>query len=173
MTLLTETEGWSLLLGFGAAMITAVGLKNRAKKLCADSFLVADRSVSVWQGALSIAVSWIWAPAIFICSMQSFNLGLPGIFWFTAPNVLCFFLYAPFALRLRRMMPEGYSLPDYVFERFDHDRRVHLAFLFIFFGYQLFAIVINALAGGLLLNAVSGVDVRVAIVSIVLIVLAY
>lgn len=174
-SILTPLEGLSLLAFFALGMILAVfiavkwrGLKDQN----ADGFLVADREVSVWQGAFSIAVSWLWAPAIFVCSLQAYKNGLPGIFWFTAPNILCFFLYTPFAIKLRRLLPTGYSLPDFIALRYQ-DKKTHIAFLIIFFGYQFGAIVINALAGGALLHTLSGIDSTVSIVVMSLTVLTY
>ena len=84
----------------------------------AEQHLVAERRVGVWAGALSIAATWIWAPAIFVCSQKSFEQGLAGIFWFTVPNVICFFTFIPVVLRARRLMSNSYSLPDFMRERF-------------------------------------------------------
>ena len=171
--IINQTEAILLLLGMGLLMFL-VCKETRRSEQHADGFLVADRQIGVWRGALSIAVTWIWAPAIFICSMQAFTKGLPGIFWFTAPNILCFFIFTPVAIRLRRLMPFGYSLPNFISERrFSGDKPTHLAYLAIYFGYQLGAIVINSLAGGNLLHAVSGLDVRVAIVLFAAIPLVY
>jgi urea-proton symporter len=172
MNLLSPTDITVLMVLFGLTMLTVVWLRTH-KESHADGFLVADRVVPVWQGALSIAVSWIWAPAIFVCSMQSFNNGMAGIFWFTAPNILCFFVFTPLAMRLRSLVPFGYTFPDFIYRRFQGNKAVHIAFLTVFLGYQLGAIVINTLAGGGLLHAVSGIDVRVAIVSMALIALSY
>ena len=170
-TILAQHEGLILLLIFGLAMVLAVWFKVHREEH-AEGFLVADRQVSVWQGAFSIAVSWIWAPAIFICSLQAYTKGLPGIFWFTLPNILCFFIYTPFAVKLRKLLPNGYSLPEFIFNRYQ-SKRTHIAFLVVFFGYQFGAIIINCLAGGALLHTLSGVDTKVAILAMSLIVLAY
>lgn len=172
MHVLTSTEGWSVLAIFGVAMFGLVWWKTR-HEVRADGFLVADRNVSLAGGAFSIAVSWIWAPAVFICSLQAYTKGLPGIFWFTAPNIVCFFVFAPLAIRLRRLMPQGYTLPEFVARRFDGDPKAHVAFLVVFFGYQLGAIVINCVAGGTLLHVLSGIDIRVAILAMSTIAVAY
>ena len=172
MSFLTVTEGWTILVVFSLSMFTLAWLKTRGTRT-ADGFLVADRSVSVAAGALSIAVAWIWAPAIFICSMQAYTKGQPGIFWFTAPNIVCFFVFAPLGVRLRRLMPQGYTLPEFIARRFPGARRTHYAFLCVFFGYQLGAVVINCLAGGALLHALSGIDTRVAIVALSLTAVSY
>ena len=169
---LTETEGLYLLLAFGVSMIALVWFKTDTER-SAEGFLAADRQLPMWQGAFSIAISWVWAPALFICSMQAYTLGLPGIFWFTAPNIVCFFVFAPIAIRLRRLMPMGYTLPQFIHERFEGNKPIHLLFLAGFFLTMVAALVANAYAGGILLNQVSGVDVQTAIVSMFVIALAY
>ena len=127
MNILSSQEGLALLLIFGISMIGIVWLRGRAER-GVDGFLVADRKVGLWQGAFSTAVSWVWAPAIFICSLQAYTKGLPGVFWFTLPNILCFFVFAPFALKLRSQMPQGYTLPQFIYERFGGSRSAHILF---------------------------------------------
>lgn len=172
MTVLTPFEGGSLFVIFAITMLGLVFFKTRQEKH-ADGFLVADRDVSIWRGAFSIAVSWIWAPAIFICSLQAYSRGLPGVFWFVAPNILCFFVFAFVAVRVRKLIPNGYTLPDFIWIRFGKNKVVHLAFLLIFFAYQVGAVIINAVAGGALLNLVSGIDIAAAIIGMVAVALAY
>ncbi|MGD9681187.1 MAG: sodium:solute symporter [Candidatus Obscuribacterales bacterium] len=160
------------MIAFAAVTAFVVSIFNRREEHT-EGFLAADRNVSTLQGAFSIAVSWVWAPAIFVCSMQAYKMGLPGIFWFTLPNVLCFFVFAPLALRLRRLNPGGYTLPEFIDRRFNRHRGVHLAFLCLFFGYQLAAIVSNSVAGGYLLHELSGISIKAAIVGMVVIALSY
>jgi SSS family transporter len=172
MNLLTSTEVLMLIVCYGIALITIVWLVTHTEGH-AEGFLAADRKVPVWRGALSIAVSWVWAPAIFVCSLQAYTKGLPGIFWFTAPNILCFFIFTPLGIRLRKLLPLGYTLPDFIRRRFSDDKSVHVAFLTVFFGYQLGAIIINTLAGGTLLHTISGINIHLAIVAMALIALSY
>lgn len=150
-----------LTLGYAAAMFV-VSLLSKQKQETASDFLVMNRQLGTLRGSLSIAASWIWAPAVFICSQKAYEQGLPGIFWFTLPNILCFFIFIPVALRARALLPEGYSMPDYLHARFG-SALVHGSALFVYFGYQLGAIVINALAGGLLLNTLTGLPVSACI----------
>ena len=164
MSVLSLYEGLTLLVLFGISMISLV-LFLKEKKQTSDSFLVADRDVSLLRGAFSSAVSWIWAPAIFICSLQSYENGLTGIFWFTLPNILCFFTFVPFAVYVRNKLPEGYTLPQLIKKRFN-DKKTHLAFIFIFVSYQLGAFVINALAGGVLLNSISSTPLSLSLIHI-------
>ncbi len=162
MTFITQQEGWMLFIAF-TAMMFFVTFAFTKKHQSLDEHLVANRKVSVFRGAFSIAVTWIWAPAVFIASQKAYEQGLPGIFWFTFPNIICFFIFAPLAFRLRRLLPFGYSMPDYIALRYKDDKKPHLIFLIITYGYDLGAIIINSLAGGLLMHSISGIDLQVSI----------
>ncbi|HTW79074.1 MAG TPA: hypothetical protein VME23_05930 [Terracidiphilus sp.] len=170
--MLTPSEGLTLILLYGLTL-TAIVFLTRGKDRSADDFLLVKRQLGVFRGAFSIAAAWIWAPAVFICSLKSFTQGLPGIFWFTAPNILCFFTFTPLALRVRRLCPRGYTWPDFVWYRFGGDKAAQLTSLLVYFGYQLGAIVINCVAGGTLLHVLTGIDIRVTIVAMSLTALVY
>lgn len=172
MKLLTIAEGLGIAAIFAVSMLLIVALKTRTERSL-EGFLVADRTVPVWQAACSIAVSWVWAPAIFVCSQQAFTLGLPGIFWFTVPNIICFFLFAPLAKRLRKLSPMGYTVPEYIANRFPAHGAVHRAFLLGYGLNMVGAIVANAYAGGALLHELTGLQVHVAITLVSLIALSY
>ena len=152
----------ALTVGYALVMLL-VAWRSKPKNETASDFLVMDRELGTTRGALSIAASWIWAPAVFICAQKSYEQGIAGIFWFTAPNILCFFTFIPIALRARKILPTGYSMPDYLYHRFDKNKLVHRSSLMVYFGYQLGAIVINALAGGTLLHVLTGLPVILAI----------
>src|SRR6266404_3954960 len=110
MNIMSPTAGYLLLLAFGAIMIiiTVWGSSRRDMKTQVG-FLTAGRNVGWVLGGFSIAVSWIWAPALFVSVQQAYQQGVPGIFWFTFPNILCLFIMAPLARRIRANLPTGYT----------------------------------------------------------------
>jgi urea-proton symporter len=169
---ISEQNGWLIFLAYAIVMILIVWFFTHKEK-SADEHLVANRKVPIWKGAFSIAVTWIWAPAIFICAQKSYEQGLPGIFWFTFPNILCFFVFAPLAVRLRRLVPKGYSMPEFLNLRYPNKPHIHIIFMTITFGYDLGAIIINCLAGGILLHTISGIDIRLAILALAAIAFIY
>jgi SSS family transporter len=171
-TFITQQEGWLIFLAFTLMMFFVTFLFTKGRQTL-DEHLVANRKVSIFKGAFSIAVTWIWAPAVFIASQKAYEQGLPGIFWFTFPNIICFFIFAPLAFRLRKLVPFGYSMPDYISLRFKNDKKPHLIFLIITYGYDLGAIIINSLAGGLLMHSISGIDLHIAILIVAGIALVY
>ena len=52
------------------------------------SFLVARRELNTFQGSLSVAAAWLWAPGLFISAQQAYVNGLVGLFWFCLGNFL-------------------------------------------------------------------------------------
>ncbi len=170
--LLTARDGWLIFALYGAGILLLTWLFTK-KEQSKDEHLVANRNVGVFAGMCSVAVTWIWAPAIFIASQKSFEQGLPGIFWFTVPNIVTFFVFAPLALRLRRLLPGGYSMPDYIWRRFGGARSTHGMFLIVTLGYELGAIIINTLAGGLLMHTIAGIDLQLGILCLAGIALIY
>jgi Na+/proline symporter len=170
--MLTQGEGLALIIGYGL-ILTAVVFFTRGHDRSIEEFLVVKRRLGVFRGAFSIAAAWIWAPAVFVCSLKSYTQGLPGIFWFTAPNILCFFTFAPLAIRLRKIFPHGYTWPDFIHYRFQGNLGAQITSLLVYFGYQLGAIIINCVAGGTLLHILTGVDIHLTIVLMSLTALVY
>ncbi|MFH1220995.1 MAG: hypothetical protein V1694_11155, partial [Candidatus Eisenbacteria bacterium] len=119
-------------------------------------FLVAWRDVPWYLAAPSVAASWIWAPALFVSVQKAYELGLPGIFWFTAPNILALVVYAFLAPRIRRIIPGGYTLPDWIRYRLGSNA-VHRVYLVPYIWYQVMAVCVQLFVGGLMLNYLTGI----------------
>ncbi len=165
MTFLTPTTGGIILAVFAAAMIGITWLLTHRRSTSLSGFLVADRAVGPVQGALSTAVTFIWAPALFVCSLTAFSSGIAGIWWFVFPNLLCFVIFAFVAKRVRREHPNGFTLTQLIGDRVTHPA-AHVALLAIFMFWMLAAVVINCVAGGTMLSAVSGINFYVAVIGL-------
>jgi urea-proton symporter len=174
MRFISQTAGYVLLLIFGLAMFAVTyyfgrwGNRWRTK----DGFLVANREVGWLLGGFSIAASWIWAPALFVSVQMAYQKGLAGIFWFTAPNILSLTIFAVLAPTIRKQLPEGYTLPEYVRYKLNSSR-VHKLYLFPYFFYQLMAVTVQLFAGGSLVALLTGIALPKVMVSLSVIVLAY
>ena len=120
MGTISQSSGYLLLAIYGVAMVLITWFFARWKKYkTIQGFLVAERNVKWWLGATSIAASWIWAPALFISVQMAFQKGLPGIFWFTFPNIIALVLFIFLAPRIREKLPMGYTLPQWIKFRLD------------------------------------------------------
>lgn len=154
--MLSSSQGLLLFIAYGMAILSLVVFTSRKKRGFKD-FLLMDRQLGIARGSLSMAVSWIWAPAVFICSLQAYTQGLPGVFWFTVPNILTFFVFAIFAVRMRKELPDGYTILDVFRHKFPGTKSAHFGAMIVAFGYQLGAIIINCVAGATLINLLSGI----------------
>jgi urea-proton symporter len=135
-------------------------------------FLVAWRNVSWPLAAPSIAASWIWAPALFVSVQKTYQLGLPGIFWFTVPNILALVVFALLAPRIRRIIPGGYTLPDWIRFRLGSET-VHKVYLVPYIWYQVMAVCVQIFVGGLMLNYLTGIPLNLLMILLLIICLIY
>ncbi|WP_170113106.1 sodium:solute symporter family transporter [Ahniella affigens] len=168
---LTPLQGLIFLAIYGLLMIGVTVWVGRRQKQSTPEFLLASRNVGILAGAMSIAASWIWAPALFVSSQKAFEQGLPGAFWFIFPNLAALLLFAPVALRARRLLPNGYTLPQYI--RMRHGRGVHILYLIQFFGLQICSFAVQILAGSTLIQSITGLPFMAVATCLVVIVLTY
>ena len=148
------------LMSFGIVMFIIGAVRRQPDSL--NIFLVANRNIGTWVGALSVASTWIWAPALFIAAQKAFQQGLPGLMWFTVPNVGCLVMFAFIAPRIRNAFPKGYTLPQYIAHRFD--TKTHAVYLFAFLCLQICSLAVQLIAGAALFNTISGFPYMIGVI---------
>ncbi len=170
---LTPAQGYGLLFLYGLFMVAITWLFARWKAYRSiRGFLVAERNVPWWLGAASIAASWVWAPALFVSVQIAYQKGLPGIFWFTFPNIVALLIYVFLAPRIREKLPHGFTLPQWILYRLK-SKRVHRVYLFPYFFYQLMAVSVQLFAGGSLVSLLTGIPLFSAMSFMAVTVLVY
>ena len=65
---------------------------------------------------------WTWAMAVMMSSAMTYQWGLSGLFWFVVPNGFAVMAMIPFARILRRNMPEGYTISEFIQYRFNRSK---------------------------------------------------
>ena len=173
MAYLSQSTGYLTLLVYGIFMILITYFFARwTRYKSIQGFLVAERNVNWWLGATSIAASWIWAPALFVSTQFAYQQGLPGIFWFTFPNIIALLVFMFLAPKIREKLPYGYTLPQWIKYRLDSNK-VHKMYLFPYFFYQLMAVTVQLFAGGNLISFLTGIPLINAMLIMAVTVLAY
>ncbi len=173
MAFISQTVGYWFLLIFGIAMVLVTYFFARWKRWhTKEGFLVAGRQVGWFIGGTSIAASWIWAPALFVSVQLAYQKGLAGIFWFTFPNIIALAIFAFLAPVIRKKMPEGYTLPQYIKYRLQSDK-VHKVYLFPYFFYQIMAVTVQIFVGGSLIFLLTGIPLIVIMPILLIIALIY
>ncbi|CUQ11593.1 MULTISPECIES: sodium:solute symporter family protein [Anaerotruncus] len=146
--------GFIVLATYAVAMLAITLLLSRRSQTT-ESFHVADRKLGLVQSAMSIAATWIWAPALFTSAEKAYSNGIPGLFWFLVPNILCLVIFVPFGKRIRAQMPHGITLSGYMAEKY-RSRAVHGAYLFELTALTVLSTGVQLLAGAKILAAVTG-----------------
>lgn len=172
MQLFSPLTGLLILLAFGAASYLAtVTAGKKFRSGTKQSFLVADRNVGWVPNGLSIAATWIWAPALFVAAEQGYKHGWVGVFWFTVPNVACLVIFAFFAHMMRRKYPQGFTLSGFM--RDNYSPRVQRVYLVMLTGLAIASFAVQLLAGGLVVATLTGINFLWVTVVLALIALSY
>lgn len=125
------------------------------KETSKEGFLIGDRQFGTFPMSLSIASTWIWAPALFVSAQQAYENGYVGLLYFLVPNVLTLIIFIPFAKRLRNAFPQGYSLMGFMKEKYSG--RVGKIYLFQMSLLSLMSTVVQIVAGGTVVSVLTGI----------------
>lgn len=167
----TPQVGWTILMAYGLAAVFVIAIAARQRGRSKADFLVAGRRLGTWEAALSIAATWIWAPALFVASQKAYTHGVVGLFWFTAPNIACLIVFGRYALRIREQMPDQYSLTDYM--RLRYSGRVQALYLLQQGGLAVCCFAVQLLAGGAVMARLTGLPYGGVLAAMVIIALSY
>lgn len=143
----------------------------KVKAVKKSDFLLAGRVLPTGLAAISIASSWIWAPALFLSSQKAYQDGLVGFFWFLFPNVLTLVLFSFFASKLRQLLPFGYTITSYMRERYG--RKVYQLYLLQNFGLLTACLAVQMVGGAKILSLVSPFSFHQIVVGLSLLSLSY
>jgi len=144
-----------VLASYAAVMLLATVLMTK-KETGIESFCVGNRDTGWIMSALSIAATWIWAPAMFTSAENAYARGFAGLFWFLVPNVLCLILFIPYARRIREEMPGGITLSGYMYGKY-HSKTVRNVYLFQLGVLSALSTGVQLLAGGRILSMLTGI----------------
>ena len=144
-----------VLLAYAVVMFGATVLMTK-KEGNVERFCVGNRDIGWGISALSIAATWIWAPALFTSTENAYTKGFAGLFWFLVPNVLCLILFIPFAKRIREEMPEGITLSGYMHEKY-RSGSVKNIYLLQLGALSVLSTGVQLLAGSKILSMLTGI----------------
>src|SRR3712207_7117586 len=100
--------GIGLMAALGAVML-AIALGVRTMVRNTHNFVIAGRRIGLGFGVGSVIAVWTWSMAVMMSSAQAYTWGTSGLVWFIVPNGLAVIAIVPFALKLRKHMPQGYT----------------------------------------------------------------
>ena len=154
--------GFALMLGLGAFMFfVAFAVRTMVKNT--HDFVIADRRIGFGFGVGSVIAVWTWSMAVMMSSAQAFTFGTSGLIWFVVPNGLAVMVMVPFALRLRRQMPAGYTIVEFIRERFQNKPATTVMLVAMLLGL-LAEIFINLFGVVLVMGVIFGINPTVVLI---------
>lgn len=144
--------GIGLMLGLGAVMLSIALLVKRHLVRTTHDFIIANRQISLGFGIGSVISVWTWSMAVMLSSASAYTWGTSGLMWFVVPNGLAVVALVPFAVYMRKRMPAGYTLVQYIRERFQSKTAYVLSLVSLTF--LLLSVIIINLFGVVLVTGV-------------------
>jgi urea-proton symporter len=167
--ILAPDTAWALVALFSVAWV-ALGLYwgQRARSL--TGFALAGRNVGLAFGAATAVATWVTSNTTLLAPQFALQMGIWGMLAYSTA-ALGLVLFAPMARRIRQLMPSGFTSGEFV--RLRYGRRPWYVFLGISLFYALTWMVSMGIAGGLLLEALSGIEYRWGMTAILVVCTLY
>lgn len=158
-----------ILLAFGIFWVAFGWWLGRRNKTL-DDFMLAGRNVGLALAAATAMATWITSNTALVAPQLTYQFGVWGMVGYSMA-ALGLILFAPMAKRIKTLMPGGFTCGDFVRVRFG--RRAWHVFLVVSFFYALGWLVSLGMAGGILLQALSGLNYHLGMTVILAICVGY
>jgi Na+/proline symporter len=168
-TILSPQAGYVMLGVFGLLWI-ALGIwwGRRAKSY--DGFAVAGRNVGLALATATAVATWITSNTTMLAPQFALELGVWGALAYSTAS-FGLFAFAPMSGRIRKLMPHGYTAVEFVRSRYGPLGAI--PFLIISLFYAVTWLISMAMAGGKLLNVLSGIPYEVGMTVVITVCVLY
>ena len=130
---LDPTLGWILLAGFSVLWV-GLGIYWGRRNKSFEDHALAGRNVGLALGSATAAATWITSNTTMLAPQFALELGVWGMIAYSTAS-LGLMLFAPLAVRIRTLMPHGYTSGD--FFRLRYGRATWAVFLIFTLFYSL------------------------------------
>lgn len=166
---LSPTVALIILVIFGLLWI-AFGYFLGRKNETLDDYMLAGRNVGMAFAAATAMATWVTSNTTMTAPQVTYELGVWGMVGYSL-GAVGLLLFAPLAKRIKYLLPHGFTSGDFIRERYGVLAwRVFLVIsLFYAFGW----LISLGMAGGILVNALSGVPYHVGMTFILAVCVSY
>ncbi|QDV68225.1 Sodium/proline symporter [Rosistilla carotiformis] len=161
-TILSPNAGYALLIIFGVVWV-ALGVWWGRQAKSYDGFAVAGRNVGLALGTATAVATWITSNTTMLAPQFALQLGVWGALTYSTAS-FGLFAFAPMSGRIRQLMPHGYTAVEFVRRRYGQLGAI--PFLVISLFYAMTWLISMAMAGGKLLNVLSGIPYEVGMTAV-------
>ena len=166
---LSSELGWIVLAAFSLLWM-ALGWFWGRNRASFDDHVLAGRNVGVALGTATAMATWVTSNTTMAAPQLAYQLGIWGMVGYSL-GAVGLMMFAPVAERIKEIMPGGYTSGDFV--RVRYGRANWFVFLVISLFYGIGWLVSMGMAGGILMEALSGMPYHVGMVVIVIVCVGY
>lgn len=159
-----------ILLGLLAVLWIGLGIFWGGKAKNLDGYMLAGRNVGLAFGTATAMATWVTSNTTMLAPQFALQLGIWGMLAYSTA-AFGLFLFAPLAKRIKQLMPSGYTSGDFIRLRYGNLAWYVFLIISIFYGFTW--LVSMGMAGGILMNALSGIPYRIGMSAILLVCVAY
>lgn len=160
-----------VIVGALSVMLLSFGffIGKRIKKNSND-FLYAGRNVGLALSTATLIAAWVTGNTTMSAPEQGYTIGILACFGYAVAGLsLC--IFAPLALRIKKIMPHGCTSGDFI--RCRYGKAVWIVFLLISAWYFVGFLMTQAMAGGILLQSLSGLEYHIGMLLIMVVCTIY
>lgn len=167
--ILSPTAGYVMLACFSVLWI-GLGIWWGRRATSYDGFAVAGRNVGLALGTATAVATWITSNTTMLAPQFALQLGIWGAVAYSTAS-FGLFAFAPMSGRIRRLMPQGYTAVEFVRRRYG--KMGSIPFLLISIFYAITWLISMSMAGGKLLEILSGIPYPVGMSVVVAVCVTY
>ncbi len=135
-----------------------------------DGFMLANRNVGLALGTATAVATWITSNTTMLAPQFALELGVWGMLAYCTASI-GLFMFAPLAARIRTLMPEGYTSAEFISRRYG--QWAWGIFLTLSMFYAVTWMISMAMAGGLLIEALTGIPYWIGMTVVVVVCTTY
>lgn len=166
---LSPSIALAILLLFGVLWIVFgwwLGRKNESL----DDYMLAGRNVGLAFASATAMATWVTSNTTMTAPQLTYQLGVWGMVGYSL-GAVGLLLFAPLARRIKTLLPHGFTSGDFIRKRYG--KTAWRVFLLISLFYALGWLISLGMAGGILVNALSGLDYHLGMSIILLVCVSY
>lgn len=154
-----------LAFGFGFSIFTTClvyldRLLTGSSTMTSEHFNTAGRMVKTGLTASVIVSQWTWAATLLQSSNVAWKYGISGPFWYASGATIQVLLFGVLAISLKMVAPSAHTMCEIVRARWG--KGAHLTFLFFAFMANIIVTSMLLLGGAATVQALTGMDYRIA-----------
>lgn len=150
---IAPSTGWIVVILLGILWV-GLGLWWGRKADSSEGFMLAGRNIGLALGAATAMATWVTSNTVMVAPKLAYTQGIWGMIGYSTA-AFGLLLFAPLAIRIRSILPTGVTVGDFFHQRYG--KAGWIIFLIITMIYSIAWLVTMSIAGGEILNALTGI----------------